>query len=417
MLYVAPERFAAPSFLNLLPKLRPNLFVVDEAHCVSFWGHDFRPEYMNLAEVRKALGSPVTMGLTATATPQVRRDIVEMLGLRSPKVHVTGFDRPNLSYTARRLESEHEKDDALLRLLGARQDDGGIVYCSTRKAVENLAALLEDELAGRTVCAYHAGMEKQVRKHSQERFMSDPKSIAVATNAFGMGINKPNIRYVVHYNLPGSVEAYYQEAGRAGRDGDPAACVLFYGTRDLKTQEFFIDKIGENNEALKPHEIERLQDHSRSKLNSMWSYANKPRCRRRQILDYFGEATPIAKCACDVCAGTVLHRKSAPPKSAFKPVASSKPRSKKKSRTAKISLSTDPLTGDAELRFERLKRVRRQLADKLQWPAFCVMHDSTLMEVARRSPNSIREFAAIKGIGDKKAVHFGPAFLKVLSEE
>jgi ATP-dependent DNA helicase RecQ len=413
LLYVSPERFAAPSFQNLLPKLRPNLFVVDEAHCVSFWGHDFRPEYMNLAEVRKALGSPVTMSLTATATPQVRRDIVEMLGLRSPKMHVTGFDRPNLAYSCRRLESEHEKDGALLRFLMARKDDGGVVYCSTRKAVESLSALLEEKFPGRTICAYHAGMQIGVRKHNQSRFMADANSIAVATNAFGMGINKPNIRFVVHYNLPGSVEAYYQEAGRAGRDGAPAACLLYFGTRDLKTQEFFIDKIGDNNEALKPVEIGRLQEHSRRKLDLMWSYANKPRCRRRQILDYFGENTPITNCHCDAC----VHPATTQRWEAPKPAPKSQPHKKTSKRTSKAPLSNAPLNPQAEVRFERLKKVRRQLADKHQWPAFCIMHDSTLMEVARRSPSSIREFAEIKGIGDKKAVHFGPEFLKVLAEE
>lgn len=425
LLYIAPERFAAPSFQNLLPKLQPSLFVVDEAHCVSFWGHDFRPEYMSLADVRKALGSPVTMSLTATATPQVRRDIVEMLGLRSPKLHVTGFDRPNLAYSCRRLESEHEKHDALLRFLTARKNDGGIVYCSTRKAVEGLAALLEEQFPGRTICAYHAGMEVAVRKDSQARFMADPNSIAVATNAFGMGINKPNIRYVVHYNLPGSVEAYYQEAGRAGRDGDPAACLLYFGTRDLKTQEFFIDKIGENNESLKSSEIARLQDHSRRKLDAMWSYANKHRCRRRQILDYFGEGRPVENCKCDQCAyplSSTSQRASQrweSPKPVLKAPAYSQTlatRSKPK-KVAKAALSTEPLSAQAEIRFERLKKVRRQLADKHQWPAFCIMHDSTLREVARRAPSTVREFAEIKGIGDKKAVHFGPAFLKALQEQ
>lgn len=419
LLYIAPERFAAPSFRNLLPKLQPSLFVVDEAHCVSFWGHDFRPEYMSLAEVRKALGSPVTMSLTATATPQVRRDIIEMLGLRSPKMHVTGFDRPNLAYLCRRLESEREKDDALLRFLAARKNDGGIIYCSTRKAVEELAALLEEQFPERTICAYHAGMEAGVRKNSQGRFMADPNSIAVATNAFGMGINKPDIRYVVHYNLPGSVEAYYQEAGRAGRDGRPAACLLYFGTRDLKTQEFFIDKIGENNESLRASDIARLQDHSRRKLDAMWSYANKHRCRRRQILDYFGETTPVADCRCDQCAYAAPSRQPVEPKRVLKGASSysrnfaARPKPK---RTAKAALSSEPLTAQAEIRFERLKKVRRELADKHQWPAFCIMHDSTLMEVARRAPSTVREFAEIKGIGDKKAVHFGPAFLKVLRD-
>jgi len=442
LLYVAPERFAAPSFQNLLPKLSTKLFVVDEAHCVSFWGHDFRPDYLTLADVRKKLGSPVTMSLTATATPQVRRDIVDMLALRDPKMHVTGFDRPNLAYSARRIESEVEKDAEIVRYLRS-QKGSGIVYCSTRKAVEAVAELLHEKFPERTVAAYHAGMENAVRKNSQARFMSKPDSIAVATNAFGMGINKPDIRFVIHYNLPGSVEAYYQEAGRAGRDGAPADCFLLFGTRDLRTQEFFIDKIGDNNPALKDSDVSRLQVHSRRKLGLMKSYAENYRCRRRQILDYFGETTPIANCRCDVCSHIAQprwqpsrdgrprpsRRSEAPqlapnlavPYSSGPALAAARIKSapqfnETKTRSPKAPLSDAPLDASATLRFERLKKVRRQLADAQQWPAFCIMHDSTLKEVARRSPATIRELALIKGIGDKKAVHFGPALLKALQD-
>jgi ATP-dependent DNA helicase RecQ len=423
LLYVAPERFAAPSFQGLLSKLDIKLFVVDEAHCVSFWGHDFRPDYMTLAGVRKSLGSPVTMSLTATATPQVRSDIVEMLGLRDPKMHVTGFDRPNLAYSSRRIESEVEKDAAIAHYLKT-QKGSGIVYCSTRKAVEALTELLEEKFPERTISAYHAGMENAVRKGSQARFMSKPDSIAVATNAFGMGINKPDIRFVIHYNLPGSVEAYYQEAGRAGRDGSPADCLLLFGTRDIRTQEFFINKIGDNNPALKEADVARLQVHSRRKLGLMQNYAGTYRCRRRQILDYFGEPTPITNCRCDICSRTAAPRwqparpshSHAASATVYSRTASAPHPKLSKRRISKADIIDSPLDSAATLRFERLKKVRRQLADEQQWPAFCIMHDSTLKEVARRSPATVRELALIKGIGDKKAVHFGPALLKALQD-
>lgn len=446
LLYIAPERFSAPSFQRLLPRLQTKLFVVDEAHCVSFWGHDFRPEYMKLAEARRQLGSPVTMALTATATPQVRKDIVEMLGLRSPRVHVTGFDRPNLSYLCRHFERSAEKDHALLRFLKSAKGSG-IVYCSTRRAVEELAALFEEEFPQREVCGYHAGMDNASRKRSQERFTEADVALVVATNAFGMGINKPDIRFVVHYNLPASVEAYYQEAGRAGRDGHSALCVLFYNNRDLRTQEFFIENIGENNQALSSSEVRRLKKHARLKLDRMLEYASRVRCRRRQILDYFGETTAISDCQCDVCASTAHHRYQPDPDrpviklplpgsgsvrvgTGQRPVAvraanragtGSSPVPTQsfpaRVRTQAIPTRPAPLDGAAELRFERLRRVRMEIAAKNGWPAFCILHDRVLREVARLAPESQEELAGIKGVGPTKAAKFGRAFLAALRGE
>jgi ATP-dependent DNA helicase RecQ len=301
LLYVAPERFFSPDFSALMERLRPKLFAVDEAHCVSQWGHDFRPEYLRLGEVRKRLGSPPCIALTATAAEDVRADIVNQLGLREPTIVVTGFDRPNLIYQCRRLPKVQEKDQALLDLL--RQEPGGtIVYCSTRKAVDEVTSLLSGQLRDRSVFAYHAGMDLAARMSNQERFMNTPRAVAVATNAFGMGINKPDIRLVVHYNVPGTIEAYYQEAGRAGRDGQTSRCVLLFSYQDRYTQEFLIDKIGSETDNPDPTVIEDLKQHARRKLELVLKYAQTHRCRRQMILDYFGDASSeVRDCQCDVC--------------------------------------------------------------------------------------------------------------------
>ena len=362
LLYLAPERLAAESFQRILPQLKPKLLVIDEAHCVSHWGHDFRPEYKRIADLREQLGSPVTMALTATATPDVRQDIVRMLKLRSAKMFVTGFDRPNLTYAVQRCETELEKDAALLRFVKT-QPGSGIIYCSTRKAVEAVTQTLTNSLQKRVIAAYHAGFDQKSRERSQRQFISEPNAIAVATNAFGMGINKPETRFVVHYNLPGSLEAYYQEAGRAGRDGDPAQCLLFFNQRDVRTQEWFIRNIGDNNPQLKPDDIARLQEQGQRKLDKMHAFAAQWKCRRKQVLEYFGESAAVTDCRCDVCArGSVPIAQRAQPV----PVSSSAPQSAVRSKPRKQGPSLEQLDAPAQTRFDRLKQARAELAKRIE---------------------------------------------------
>ena len=289
VVYVAPERLLSPSMLSLAQLLPISLIAVDEAHCISQWGQDFRPSYMDIPKFVESLPArPAVAAFTATATPRVRGDILETLGLVQPLVTVTGFDRPNLYFEVRQPK---DKYTALLQYL-AQNDGCGIVYCSTRKEVERVTERLRED--GFSAARYHAGLSDSERSQSQDDFLYDRVKIIAATNAFGMGIDKSNVRFVIHYNMPQNVESYYQEAGRAGRDGLPSDCILFYARKDINTALFLI------NQSENPEEIER----NRILLNKMERYCEADGCLRRYMLEYFGEQTDEDCGSCGSCNGS-----------------------------------------------------------------------------------------------------------------
>ena len=300
LLYIAPERLDSQSFCSFLQRHPPKLVCVDEAHCVSQWGQDFRPGYLKIREFLDTIPSCPVGAFTATATLQVRRDIVQLLGLRQPVTVSTGFDRPNLYFEVRRPAHKWEE---LRKLLELRREVTGIVYCSTRSQVDDVAGRLKQ--AGFSAAAYHAGMEAQHRRAAQDKFSRDEIQVMVATNAFGMGIDKSNIRYVIHYNMPGDLESYYQEAGRAGRDGGEADCILLFSQSDVMTQRILLSK-DRDNDALSSQEEEEVRRRSLYRLNKMRSYCLTDRCLRQVLLEYFGEPAPDNCGHCGNClSGTV----------------------------------------------------------------------------------------------------------------
>lgn len=284
LLYVAPERLTAPSFLEFTKRVPISMVTVDEAHCISQWGQDFRPSYLKILDFLAELPErPLVSAFTATATAEVRDDIVQALGLHEPFIKTTGFDRPNLYFA---VEQPTSKGMKLLQLLNERKDKSGIVYCSTRKNVEEICDLLLSR--GLPATRYHAGLDPEERRENQDDFLYDRKTIMVATNAFGMGIDKSNVSFVIHYNMPKNMESYYQEAGRAGRDGEPSRCILLYSGQDVITNRFFIENNQENQE-LDPVTRALVQERDEERLRKMTFYCFTHECLRDYILRYFGE--------------------------------------------------------------------------------------------------------------------------------
>lgn len=395
VVYVAPERLMTSRFLEAARRMKISLVAVDEAHCLSHWGQDFRPSYLSIPDFIAQLPvRPPVGAYTATATQRVREDIVHLLKLHAPLLVSTGFDRPNLFFEVLK---PAKRDQVLLSLMERYEGESGIIYCATRKNVEKVHELLKhrDIPAAR----YHAGLSDEERRRSQEDFSTDKAQVIVATNAFGMGIDKSNVRFVIHYNMPADIESYYQEAGRAGRDGEQSDCVLLYSKQDIITQRFLIDQSREQSE-LTGDEARTVYRASIARLYQMIDYAESSTCLRARILKYFGEKDAKACGHCSFCA----------PRGEAAP-APDKTRAEKQNRKRSACASGDQ---DQAL-FERLRALRLRLAVQQNIPAYQVFSDKTLLAMCRIRPRDKREMLTVPGVGEAKLGKYAGAFLAVLN--
>jgi ATP-dependent DNA helicase RecQ len=393
--YAAPEGLEA-SVGEALEGVALTLIAVDEAHCISHWGHDFRPAYRNLAGLKTRFGVPV-LALTATATREVMRDIVAQLAMVQPAEVRGSFFRRNLRLSAYKKGEAGlpQVRDAIVRLVRARAGERGIVYCLSRRSVESLTEFLRRH--GVTAAAYHAGLEPEERTRVQDAFRRDAVDVIVATVAFGMGIDKPDIRFVIHRDMPRSPEAYYQEIGRAGRDGAASDCVLFYSYADVMSYDRFAGDA--------PAEIAARQ---RRQPREMLNLAERPGCRHQGIVGYLGEAIAPCEDACDACAGTDVLAAAPKVSRGRRGLAVAPPAV---ASVAAAALPTGALA--ARALFEELRALRRRLADARKVPAYMVFSDATLLEIAARRPRSEAQLLAISGVGPKKLAQYGAAILDV----
>lgn len=385
LLYVAPERIMIPDFFYFLQQLNINLIAVDESHCISEWGHDFRPEYRRLNLLKENFPKVPLIALTSTAILQVQDDIVKQLNMTRPVIYKASLNRKNLFYQIR---PKKEMYKHLLRYVENHSKDSGIIYCQSRKSVDALAGKLKS--AGIRALPYHAGLLPEVRNENQEKFIKDDVEIIVATIAFGMGIDKPNVRYVIHCDMPKSIEGYYQETGRAGRDGLKSDCILFFSYGDKFKHEYFIKQINDD----------KYKEIAYKKMWDIINFCTGKSCRRKTLLNYFGEKYDISNCGmCDICA----------PSERIEVVSYQKPElviSKTKKTTG------SDYQGYAHKLFETLRILRKELADKEKMPPYIIFSDVALREMSTLHPQNLESFREIKGVGDVKLKKYGNIFLE-----